>query len=96
MIDSVALALINRIHRILNERWGKISVTITDNDESPWILISVVRVEPHDIEEPHEWHLAMWRTTCEVYGMDSRGAVEDDPMREIEGQRIRSMSSRQC
>jgi len=71
---------IEYVARTIRERYGRVSVTVTDADMSPWLLIDVKRLEPHDAAEPAAWHLALWRNTGKVYWIQRDQTVADDPI----------------
>jgi hypothetical protein len=80
MGDPAHRLLVWAIADTIREKYGPICVAISEEDNSPWLNVTVYRTQPHDATEPHEWQLAIWRTTNALHTVDENGAVSDDPI----------------
>jgi hypothetical protein len=81
MVTMNLLSTIGLLTRIITEQgYSPIKWTLTVEDRSPWTCFDIIRIDPHDASEPHEWRFAVWNETGLIYVVDSYGAVGEDPI----------------
>jgi hypothetical protein len=68
---------------VLKVEWGE-----EDSDVSritdPWLLVTLGQPSDGAVEAFARWEFAIWKRTGSVYTVNRHGAVNDDPIIEVE------------